>query len=124
MNKFIYLIKAAAHRGPLSPVQMQDYLQKWLSWVETLKGSHTLIFNEPLEPAGKQINGKYKSVSDAVHANQEDTIIGIFLIKAGNMDSAIEIAKGCPIFEIDGGIEVKLIRNINAPCTGSVTSEG
>ena len=115
MNKFIYLIKAAAHRGPLSPVQMQEYLEKWFKWVNTLKGAHTIIFNEPMEPAGKQISGRYKSVSDTVLANGEDTIIGIFLIKARNLDTAIEIAKGCPIFEIDGGIEVKLIRNINSP---------
>jgi len=112
MNKFIYLIKAAAHRGPLSPVQMQNYLQHWLSWVKTLKGSHTIIFNEPLEPPAMQISGRHKLISDAVRADGEDTIIGIFVIKTRNMDSAIEIAKGCPIFEIDGGIEVKMIRNI------------
>lgn len=113
MEQFLYLIKDTGVIKTLSPLQMQDYLQQWKGWIAKLNDSQCIIVGEPVEPSGKQIKGKDKWVVETSEEEQENKVRGFFLVNALNWEDAIEIAKGCPVFEMDGNIEVKIIRRIN-----------
>jgi hypothetical protein len=92
-----------------SPQQMQDYLQKWLDWMKFLKDHHIYIFGAPIEFAGKQISGKNKVISN--NTLVKENIAGFIVIQAEDSQKAIEITKSCPIFNVDGKLEVRQIIN-------------
>lgn len=113
MNKFLFLFKDAEHLKTLSPQQMQNYLQKWLDWTKTLLVKEMFITGEPIESSGKEIAGKNKTVSSTSENTMEKIITGFYLIKATGIKEAVEVAKSCPIYDVDGSLEIRLVRTID-----------
>jgi hypothetical protein len=54
-------------------------------------------------------SGASKAVTDGPYVEAMDSIGGYMLIEAKNMDQAVELAKGCPILESDGTVEIRPI---------------
>jgi len=50
-----------------------------------------------------------KQITDGPYAESKEIVGGYLGIKANDLDEAIEIAKGCPIFDYDGSTEVREI---------------
>jgi len=48
------------------------------------------------------VKGKQKSVTDGPFAEAKDGVDGYTLIEARDLDQAVELSMGCPIFELDG----------------------
>jgi hypothetical protein len=94
----------------MSPEQMQQRMQKWMNWMKDLgaKG-HLKDQGNPLEDGGKVVKGKSKTVTDGPYAETKDVIGGYTLIEAKDINEAAELSKGCPIFDIDGVVEVRPI---------------
>jgi hypothetical protein len=93
---------------------MQKYMEKWLVWFKELgaKG-HLKDPGHPLEHTGKVVNGKQKIVTDGPYAEAKDVVGGYMLIEAKDLAHAVEISKGCPIFEAGGSVEVRPIEKMN-----------
>ena len=111
MSNFLFLFRAdQSARTALSPAQMQETMKKWMNWLDALEKSGNLkARGERLDGSGKLVRGKSKTVVDGPYAEVKDTIGGYMIVQAGNLDHAVEISKGCPIFEIDGAVEVRPI---------------
>ena len=109
MSKFIYLFRNNQTAiQSLSPEQMQQHVKKWMDWRDTLeKNGHVTQFGERLDGTGKVIKGKAKSVTDGPYIEVKDFIQGYLLVEAKDLDQAVELAKGCPIFERDGTVEIR-----------------
>lgn len=106
MSEFAYLF-----RGRLAsptPEQRQKQMEKWMAWFKELgaKG-HLKDRGLPLEREGKLVKGSKKMVTDGPFAEAKDVIGGYSLVEARDIDQAVELSKGCPIFEVDGGVEVR-----------------
>lgn len=109
MAKFMYLFRSnpEAYRS-ISPEQMQQIVKKWMDWKDGLeKGGHVHQFGERLDVTGKVIRGKSKTVTDGPYVEVKDSINGFMLVEAKDLDLALELAKGCPILERDGTVEVR-----------------
>ena len=110
MTKFMYLFRSnptVAYRS-MSPEQMQLVLKKWMDWKDALeKTGHVRLFGERLDGTGKVVRGKDKTVTDGPYVEVKDFIQGYMLVEAEDIDQAIELAKGCPILEYDGTVEVR-----------------
>ncbi|MEW6639430.1 MAG: YciI family protein [Pseudomonadota bacterium] len=93
------------------PEQMQAYSQKWVTWFRGL-GEKGLIKNAgaPLQPNGKVVKGKDKTIHDGPFAEAKDVVNGYTLIEARDLDHAVEIASGCPLLELGGAVEVRPVR--------------
>jgi hypothetical protein len=59
------------------------------------------------------VKGKQKTVLDGPFAETKDIVGGYTLIEARDLDQAVELSKGCPIFEVDGGVEVRPVMKLN-----------
>jgi len=112
MSEFLYLYRGGV-RGT-SPEQLQQTMQKWMAWFKDLgdKG-HVKNIGQPLERAGKLVKGKQKTITDGPFAEAKDVIGGYSLIEARDLDQAVELSKGCPIFEVEGGVEVRPVMKMN-----------
>jgi hypothetical protein len=109
MAKFMYLFRSnpSAYQS-MSPEQMQQTMKKWMDWKDTLeKNGHVKQFGERLDGSGKVLRGKGKAVTDGPFVEVKDFIQGYVLVEAKDMDQAVELAKGCPILESDGTVEIR-----------------
>jgi hypothetical protein len=94
-----------------SPEQMQQQMQKWLAWFDGLtKAGAYKGQGAPLERRGKVVRGTRKTVSDGPFAEAKDVVGGYALVEAGSLEAAVEIARGCPIYEKDGAVEVRPVQ--------------
>jgi hypothetical protein len=111
MSDFIFLFRGGEVVG--SPEQMQQHMQKWRSWMEELGKKGHFKAAEPLEKVGKVVKGSRKAVTDGPFAEAKDLVGGFMLVSAGNLEEAVELSKGCPIFEHDGIVEVRPIMKMS-----------
>jgi len=96
-----------------SPSDYGQVIQKYLNWVDGLRKIGCYEAGEPLEEKGRILSGKSGSiVTDGPFAESKETVGGYFIIKAKDLTEAAEIAKGCPIFDNGGAVEVRKIAPI------------
>jgi hypothetical protein len=111
MSDFIFLFRGGESVG--SPEQMQKHMQKWQSWMQELGKKGNFKAGEPLEKGGKVVKGSRKAVTDGPFAEAKDLVGGFMLISASNLDEAVELSKGCPIFEHEGIVEVRPVMKMS-----------
>lgn len=112
MSEFLYLYR----RNPaaMAPERSQQTMLKWAAWLKDLaEKGHVKDQGQPLERTGKVVKGKQKTVIDGPFAEAKDVVGGYTLIEARDLDQAAELAKGCPVFELDGMVEVRPILKMN-----------
>ena len=109
MSEFLYVYRGGS-RANSSPEQMQQIMQKWMTWMQGLaQKGHLKDRGHPLEPQGSLVNGaKGNSVTDGPYA-EKDLVGGYSLIEARDLAEAAELSKGCPILERGGLVEVRPI---------------
>jgi len=112
MSEFTYLFRGRDMSE--SRHQQQKTMEKWTVWFKdlTAKG-HLKEPGHPLVATGKVVSGRRKTVSDGPFAEAKDIIGGYVVIEATDLSHAAELAKGCPILEIGGSVEVREIQTIN-----------
>ena len=108
MSEFTYLFRGGA--APGSPELTQRRMEKWVAWMKDL-GQKGVIRDpgHPLEGAGKLVKGPQKTVTDGPYAETKDIVGGYMVIEAKDLDHAVEIATGCPIYEVGGLVEIRPI---------------
>ena len=113
MSEFAFLFRGG-DPSARSPEQMQQYAQRWVAWFKEIgEKGYIKEPGNPLERTGKVVSGKQKSVHDGPYAEAKDIVNGYTLIEAEDLPRAVEIAKGCPVLELGGSVEVRPIRIMN-----------
>lgn len=112
MSEFVFLYRGG--ETGRSPERAQQMMQKWMAWFKELADNgHVKDRGQPLERAGKLVNGKGKAVTDGPFAEAKDVVGGYTLILAKDLNEAAELSKGCPILEVDGQVEVRPVMKLN-----------
>lgn len=106
MADFLFVFRGG-NMAALSADERQKHMQKWLAWSKELGAKGHMKSGEPLESGGKVVRGKQKVVTDGPYAEAKDLVGGFILIAAKDLGEASELAKGCPILEVDGSVEVR-----------------
>lgn len=103
---YVYRNTPAAH----TPEEMQQQMQRWMAWMKELGAQgHLKNAGHPLEFTGKVVAGRSKLVTDGPFA-EKDLVSGFTIVEAKDIDHAVELSRGCPIFLFDGAVEVRPIR--------------
>jgi len=111
MSEFTFLYRGRDMAA--SPEQMQKTMEKWLAWFKQLESRGVLKqMGNPLEITGKVVKGQQKLVLDGPFAEAKDVIGGYSVVEAKDLDHAAELAKGCPILEVGGSVEVRPIQRM------------
>jgi len=96
----------------LSEEEKQKHLLSWGNWMRGLSDKGQFLGGEPLGKEARVIKGNKKIVTDGPYAESKEMIGGYLIIKAGDINEATEISKGCPIFETNGITEVREIHHM------------
>jgi hypothetical protein len=109
MDKYLFVFRGGMGTN-LTPAEMQASMEKWGAWIGEMTKKGIYKGGDPLDDGGKVLVGKKKIVTDGPYAESKDLIGGYVIIEAASLDAAAELARGCPIFESDGSVEVRKIR--------------
>jgi len=115
-DTYMLLLRGGVSNADLSPEQMQQQIQKYMSWIERLRAKNQFIAGEPLADDGRVLSGNNgRSMTDGPFAEAKEAVGGYFIIRARDFNEAIEASRGCPIFENDGSVEVRPIQAVPVP---------
>ena len=111
MSEFVFLFRGRERLGSVE--QQQKTLEKWEAWMADLN-QRGLMTNSgmPLQDTAKRVVGSGRVVHDGPFAEIKDLVNGFIVITANDIDEACEVAKGCPIFEQGGGVEVRPVASM------------
>lgn len=114
MSNFLFLFRGGqAEMSALSPEEMQEHMQKWGAWMGGLKEKGELVDGLPLAKEGKVVEKAGELITDGPFAEGAEVVGGYLIVTANDQGGAVEISKGCPIFEHGGNVEVREIMSMN-----------
>jgi hypothetical protein len=109
-RSFMLLLRGGVSNRDLSPEQMQQQIERYMNWIEKLRREGHFVAGEPLDETGKVLSGKNgTTVTDGPFTESKEEVGGYFIIRAQDIEDAVEISKGCPIFINNGTVEVRAI---------------
>jgi hypothetical protein len=83
----------------------RDYFERWLEWLGTLsRGGHFRLIVDASQ--FKTVTGRAGTVTEGLPTWQPTPQGGVFLVCASDVQDVVELAKGCPILEHDGVVEI------------------
>ncbi|HEX5317496.1 MAG TPA: YciI family protein [Candidatus Kapabacteria bacterium] len=108
MNEFIFLYRGGMNNGTKpSPEVMEAQMKRWQDWFGKLGQEGQLKdWGAPLQHEGKHVAAG-GVITDGPFAEGKEVIGGYSIIKAKDLTEAAKIAKGCPVFEFGGSVEVR-----------------
>ena len=114
MQEFLLIIRTQGdHLATLSTEEQQIHVRKFQQYIGKLMTENKLKGAQPLRMEGKIISNSNGSFKDGPFNETKEVIAGYFLITALDLDEAIKIAKGNPVFdEPNARIEVRPIKTI------------
>ena len=113
MSNFMFLFRGGdAQRTQQSPEDMQAHMQKWYTWMGRLKEKGQLIDGLPLGQDGKVVAKGGDVITNGPFAEGAEIVGGYLIVTADTLEQAVEISKGCPIYEHDGTTEVREIMSM------------
>jgi hypothetical protein len=108
MNEFALIFRNDFHpEAGYSPDKLQEIMKQWQVWMGGMAAKGQLA------NPGTRLGGDGKTikpsnvVTNGPYAEIKEMITGVIVVKAGDIDEATEIAKGCPILNAGGNVEVR-----------------
>jgi hypothetical protein len=112
MSQFVYLYRGV--ESGRSPEKIQQSIQKWMAWMKQLSDQgHIKDPGQPLELTGRMVKGKQKTVTDGPFAETKEIVGGYTVIEARDLEEAVELSKGCPIFDGEGAVEIRPVMKLS-----------
>jgi hypothetical protein len=108
MKEYLFLFRGGLDFTKAPPEQLQTAILNWRNWTEELSkkgiygGGERLTRND-----AAVVKGNAKQVIDGPYSESKEIVGGYISIRADNLQQAIEISKGCPIFNFDGNVEIR-----------------
>ena len=110
MSNFLYLFRGGHENyNALSAAEKEAHMKVWFQWMGSLREDGHLIDGLPLAEEGKVVENRGEIITDGPFAEGAEMVGGYLIVSAGSLDEAVEISKGCPIFDYGGTTEVREI---------------
>jgi hypothetical protein len=111
MHDFMLLFRASEaehHEHMGTREKAAETMRAWLAWVRELEANgHLTDAGQPLECSGTMVWGTNKVVVDGPYVEAKDLVLGFMIVRSPGLDQAVTLAKGCPILEGYGSVEVR-----------------
>ena len=112
MSKFMMIFRGGDYPR-MSAEEAQKHTQKWLTWFEGLTRDGVYGgAGAALAPTGTVVRGARGAVSDGPYAEAKDLVGGYAIVEARDLAAAVELSRGCPIFEANGLVEIRPVRQV------------
>jgi hypothetical protein len=110
MNEFLLLFRRdyKTQDEQPTPEQLETHLQHWQEWFEQLAEKGTLARKIQRWDGKGRVITQGDSITDGPYAEIKESIGGMIIIYAESYRHAEEISMNCPIFELNGSVEIRM----------------
>jgi hypothetical protein len=105
-SEYLLLFRNNAWYQDLAPDVIEESMNQFTAWADELRREGKLKSGGPLEAIGKTLTST-NVVIDGPFAESKEAVAGFFVIQAGSLEEAVEVAKGCPGLEVGQTVEVR-----------------
>jgi hypothetical protein len=91
-----------------TPEQMQEGIKHWQDWIGGIAAQGKFSSTNQLGFTGKTLKAD-GVITDGPYAEVKEIVGGYIIVKATDIDDAINLAKGCPILHVGGHVEAREI---------------
>lgn len=106
LKEFMLLFRFEPGNEQPTPAQEQEMHKQWGNFIETIAMQGKLVSTYQLGFEGKQIHTD-QTTTMGMRISENETIGGNLILKAENMDEAVELSRKCPILLMGGSVEVR-----------------
>jgi hypothetical protein len=108
MKEFVMIFRSAGDPlNTLSPQDMQGLMTQWQNWMGSIAAQGKLAnIGYRLSTEGNTLKPN-NVITDGPFAEIKEILTGVTIIKADTLEEANELAKGCPVLNIGGTVEVR-----------------
>ena len=89
-----------------SLAEQEEEQQKWQTWIGGIAAQAKLVDAHRLGFGCRQLHTDH-SISHDLYQPGNKAMGGSMIVKAESLDAATELAKGCPILEMGGFVEIR-----------------
>jgi hypothetical protein len=110
MNDFLLIFRRDESVDlQMTPEQLKEVSKPWQDWMGSLAAQNKLAdIGNRLHPDGRVVKPG-ALVTDGPYVEVKEAIGGYTVVRASSFDEAAELAKGCPILDHNGSVEVRQI---------------
>jgi len=111
MDEFIVMMRLdlLTKAAQPTPEQMKVYMERYHTWVDGIVAQGKFIGGTGLSTEGKVLKPN-NVITDGPFAEIKESIAGFILIRASDLDEAVQLARGCPILHGEGNsVEVRKV---------------
>ena len=110
-NQYLYLFRGGdEHLDEMTPDQMQEHMARWGKWMGNLQQLGKLVGGAPLNQNEGAVLTPDRMIADGPYAEAKDLVGGYVMVNCESFAEAVELAKGCPILDSNGSVEVRTVR--------------
>lgn len=107
MNEFLFVVQRD-HQTLFTPEQLQKYLKNWQEWLISL-GANDILASQlkRWDKAGRVLK-EDRNITVGPYAECKKSIDSLITVYAADYEEAKEIARGCPVLELGGIVEIRM----------------
>lgn len=113
MNEYALIMRHEDGHKVASPEQLQAWMKQTMDWIGNIAAQNKFVSGTglPFDDARVVMTKNSKPVvTNGPFGDIKETIGGLIVVRADNVEEAIEFAKGCPVLQGEGNsIEVRKI---------------
>lgn len=113
MEHYALIFRHEDGKKVASPEQMQVWMEQTMEWIGGIAAQNKFVSGTGLPFEDARVvttQGGKKVVTNGPFGQNKETIGGLIVVKAENLDEAVEFAKGSPILQGEGNsVEVRKI---------------
>lgn len=106
MEEFALVFRHLAGNNLPTPEQLKVNLPLWDDWAAGIAAQGKFVTIRRLNYGGKVLKTS-GVVTDGPFVEIKEQLGGFMIVRAENIDEAITLAHGCPIFDLGGSVEIR-----------------
>ncbi|MDX1908202.1 MAG: YciI family protein [Bacteroidia bacterium] len=107
MQEFMMIFRMAPVSSmETTPEQLQESVKQWQDWMGGIAAQGKYVSGSQLGFTGKTLKAD-GVVTDGPYAEVKEIVGGNIIVKAADLDEALELAQGCPILFVGGHVEIR-----------------
>lgn len=109
-NQYILIIRS---KTPVTATAeaIKSNIDHWTSWMTDLGKSGKIAGGYRPSAEGITLSKGGKTIKSSPYISEGHTVSSVLIIYAVDLSEAKQIASRCPVFELDGNVEIRTIQN-------------
>ncbi len=106
MKQFMMIFRSDKDAPKPDPKDLPAIIEAWQNWSGGIAAQGKFVATDALGFEGKLIKPS-GVMTDGPYAEVKEVVGGYAIVKADNLEDAIKLTEGCPMFDAGGTVEVR-----------------